>query len=105
MEDFLHTHYGLMHFINSTSPTVNLPIKLIQVLQQEVAVDSMKIIPYSEVPRTAKQQHLDERLTPALAAIIKYQTSQLTASVIYPDCQLTGDLKTAIIPHYRHWGP
>ncbi len=63
MEDFLHTHYGLMHFINSTSPTINSPIKLIQVLQQEVAIDSTKIIPYSEVPCTAKQQRLDERLT------------------------------------------
>ncbi|SJL18773.1 uncharacterized protein ARMOST_22373 [Armillaria ostoyae] len=62
MEDFLYTHYGLMHFINSTSPTVNSPIKLIQVLQQDITEDTTEIIPYSTVPRTTKQKRLDERL-------------------------------------------
>ena len=63
MEDFLHTHYGLMHFINSTSPTIHLPIMLIQTLQQEVTVDVMEIDSYEIVPCTAKQQCLDEQLT------------------------------------------
>ena len=60
MEDFLHTHYGLMHFINLTSPTIHSPIMLIQTLQQEVNVDDTEIDSYEIVPHTAKQQRLDE---------------------------------------------
>ncbi len=55
-----HLHHCYCCPINATSPTVNSPIKLIQVLQQEEAT---KIIPYSTVPCTTKQIRLDEWLT------------------------------------------